>query len=184
MSNPLLDKENKDIILDQLEMEDNPTTDFILNAAWEYIVNYMGYDPMLAARKEYLKGNGTDRLYLMCRPVVSIEKLVIEDKEVVAEFTDRYIKVFTNKNYEKYELPTMYNHSVTSDITVEYTAGYTNLPSLLLMACISLISSLQDVSSGDNKLKSYKINTIAYTFKEFTEKNQEFNDLMRSFLWR
>lgn len=182
MSNPLLIKENKDIILEQLEMEDNATTTFILNAAWEYIVNYIGYDPMLAPRKEFLKGNGTDRLYLKCRPIISIEKLIIDTKEVVADFTDRYINVFTNKNYELYELPTMYEHSVTSNISVDYTAGYAKLPSLLLMACISLIGSLQDVSSEESKLKSYKINTIAYTFKDFSEKSQEFNDLMKAFL--
>ena len=182
MSNPLLIKENKDIILEQLEMKDNATTTFILNAAWKYIVNYIGYDPMLAPRKEFLKGNGTDRLYLQCRPIVSIEKLVIDTKEVIADFTDRYINIFTNKNYELYELPTMYDHSVTSNISVAYTAGYTELPSLLLMACISLIGSLQDVSSEESKLKAYKINTIAYTFKDFSEKSQEFNDLMKAFL--
>ena len=182
MSNPLLIKENKDIILEQLEMEDNATTNFILNAAWEYIVNYIGYDPMLAPRKEFLKGNGTDRLYLHCRPIVSIEKLIVDTKEIIADFTDRYINVFTNKNYELYELPTMYDHSTTSNITVDYAAGYTKLPSLILMASISLIGSLQDTGSDESKLKSYKINTISYTFKEFTEKNQEFNDLMRAFL--
>ena len=51
MNNPLKEKkEKKEIIAQHLEVEVDEISDFLLDVVWEYIVNYIGYDPMLQKR--------------------------------------------------------------------------------------------------------------------------------------
>lgn len=181
--NPLLEAENKKIIETELDLESGELSDFLLNAVWEYLVKYIGYDPMLQDRKEFLKGNGTEYLYLMCRPIKSVTSLKVNGNEIaIPRFEDSFINVYTKKGYKLYELPVLYDgHTVTDNIEVDYSAGYDTLPTLLLLGAISFITYIKSSLGEEGNLKSYKINTISYQFKDFSEKSQEFKDLMSSF---
>lgn len=183
MGNPLLDQSIKDIIINELGLELSELSDFMLEAIWEYLVNYIGYDPMLQERKEILKGTGNEFLYLNCRPIKSITSLKVNGNLVEnPSFSEEFINIYTKRGFEKYDPPLLYdNYTITDDIEVIYNAGYDKVPNLLILAVISFLSYIKAGIGEEGNLKSYKINTISYTFKDFTEKSQEFKDLMNKF---
>lgn len=178
MDNPLISYKKE--IEEQLG---DVVSDFLLNAVWDFIVDKIGYNPMLSSRKDFVKGNGTDRLYLRCRPIKTVDKVVVDGVQVkTPRFTDRYLALVTTKGYERYDKPTLYSHNTTSEIEVDYTAGYETLPSNLVLAAISLLNGIkQDVGESGN-LSSYKIDTIAYTFKNQSERNSTFMLYLKPFL--
>lgn len=182
--NPLLDKEIKEKIEKELSLAEGELSDFLLEAIWEYVVYYIGYNPMLGERKEKYKGNGTNVLYLNCRPIVSINEIKKNGIPIpVPTFSDEFIDLYTEKGFEKSDFPLLYDgYKVTDDIDINYVAGHEKIPSLLLLAVICFITSIKSSLGDESNLKSYKINTIAYTFKEFSEKNEEFKTLMRPFI--
>lgn len=180
--NPLLEK--KAIIAKEIGVPESELSDFSLEVVWEQIVEIIGYNPLLQERIEKYKGNGTDSLYLDCRPIKSITSLRVNDKLVEnAQFSDEFIYIFTNKGYEKYELPVMYDkHVVTDEIEVIYMAGYETLPSIIVMAAILMLNNNNHMKSEQGNLTNYKIDTIAYGFKNNNELRQEVTDMLRGFM--
>lgn len=182
MNNPLTKEENKKKIAEQLGVEVTEMSDFLLDVVWEYIVNYIGYDPMLEKRKENLDGNDLDKLYVTARPIKSIEKFILNNNGIKnLTFEDNYINICTKKGYCQCEFMTLYEHPTKDKIYVEYTAGYEEIPNLLLMAAIMLLETLSSSTGEEGNLKSYKINTVSYTFKDFIERSTEFQDLLSAF---
>ena len=182
-TNPLLNAETKKIIENELDLESGELSDFMLNAIWEYIINYIGYDPMLKERKDVLKGTGNEFLYLNCRPIKSVISLQLNGNIVENPiFSDEFINIYTRKGFERYDLPLLHDgYTVTDDIEVIYNAGYEKIPNLLILAAISFLSYIKSGLGEEGNLKSYKINTISYTFKDFSEKSNEFKDIMNQF---
>lgn len=180
--NPLLDAEIKKIITDETEIELEELSDFKLNTVWEYITKYIGYDIMEDDRTETVEGSGTDKLYLTCRPIISVSEVLKNGNAIsIPNFTDRYLEMDTDNHYNEYDSRTMYDHTITDKIKVSYRAGYSELPNLVLLAAICMINGVKTSIDGENDLKGYKINTISYTFKSFAEKNEEFRDYLSSF---
>lgn len=181
MNNPL--KEKKEKIAQHLEVEIDEISDFLLDVVWEYIVNYIGYDPMLQKRIENLVGNDLDKLYVTARPIKSIEKFILNNNGIKnLTYEDNYINICTKKGYCHCEFMTLYEHPTKDKIYIEYMAGYEGLPNLLLMAAIMLLETLSSSTGEEGNLKSYKINTISYTFKDFAERSSEFQDLLSGFM--
>ncbi|MGL4998549.1 MAG: hypothetical protein ACRC5T_06220 [Cetobacterium sp.] len=179
--NPLLSL--KELIANEMDVDYLDISDFLLDVAWENITNYIGYDVMLQEREEVLEGNGTEFLYLNYRPIQKITEIIVNKNLIkIPKFTDRFLRLFTEDGYSRYEHPTLYTHNLKDEIEVKYIAGYDKLPNQIVMAAISLLSSLKSNLGDEGNLKSYKINTISYTFKEQSEKNQEFKDLLRPFM--
>ncbi|MGL5126156.1 MAG: hypothetical protein ACRC6U_09295 [Fusobacteriaceae bacterium] len=179
--NPLLDL--KELIATEIEVVSSEISDFLLDVAWENITNYIGYDIMLQEREESLEGNGTNALYLNYRPIKSITETFVNKKLINnPSFSDRYLKLITKDGYSRYESPTLYQHNLKDEIEIKYMAGYDKVPNQIVMAATSLLSSLKSNLGDEGNLKSYKINTISYTFKEYSEKNQEFKDLLKPFI--
>ncbi|HBJ79736.1 MULTISPECIES: hypothetical protein [Fusobacterium] len=178
--NPLLEEKNKEFIASQLEIEVTELSDLLLDAVWEQIINYIGYNPLLQSREEYLEGNGIDKLYLNARPIKSIESLKINGNSISrVTFTDRYLNICTTKGdcqCENY----LYDYPKTDKIEIKYTAGYENIPRSMMAASVMLLQSLISSTGEEGKLKNYKINTVSYTFKDFSEKSSEYQELLKS----
>lgn len=179
MTNPLLDEENKLKIAKELGVEVADLSNLLLEAVWEQITNYIGYDPMLQPRNEDLEGNGISKLYLTARPIKSIEKLTVNGNVIKdTTFTDRYINICTTKENCRCEIDYLYDYPITDKISVEYTAGYKKIPAKILMASIMLLQTLTSAVGEESSLKNYKINTISYTFKDFSERAEEYQGLL------
>lgn len=179
MINPLLQEENKIKIAHETGIEVADLSDLLLEAIWEQITNYIGYDPMLQSRNEILEGNGISRLYLTARPIKSIENVIVNGNSIKnITFTDRYINICTTKENCRCEINYLYDYPATDKISVEYTAGYEKIPAKILMASIMMLQALTSAVGEESSLKNYKINTISYTFKDFSERSAEYQGLL------
>ncbi|MGL6023698.1 MAG: hypothetical protein ACRC0F_03705 [Cetobacterium sp.] len=182
--NPLLATETKLIIINELQMEESQLTDFLLDAIWEYIIDYIGFNPMLGEREELYDGNGSEYLYTRCKPIKSIQEIKVNDiiiKDV--KFSDEFINIYTENGFDRNQTTLLYkNYPLTDLVKIKYTAGYEKMPPLLLLAIIKLISSISNTIGETGNLSSYKIDTISYTFKKFSESNEEFRSLINKFI--
>ena len=136
----------------------------LLTVALGYIENILGYTLEVSSRYEKLECN--PRIYLMRRPVISIESVKARNKEVPFEF-------IPGSNFIDIELKFCACGTVYSYLYITYTAGYTELPEFIKYMVCSLVQSLLDSMEDESrKYTSYKINDIAYGFKDFASERQ------------
>ena len=137
----------------------------LLTVALEYIENILGYTLEVSSRYEKLECS--PRIYLMCRPVISIESVKARNTEVPFEFIQG--NSFIDIELEFCACGTAYSY-----LYITYTAGYTELPEFIKYMICSLVQSLLDSMEDESrKYTSYKINDIDYSFRDFASEKQD-----------
>ena len=112
------------------------------SAACDIVTCYLGYQPESTDYSEVLDGNGTKRLQLSAKPVTEIKSVKTDGKDCNTDaFTaqDRYLYrtdggVFSNGE---------------RNIVVKYTAGWENVPGIIVMTALRIAGLLQ-TESGNN----------------------------------
>jgi len=158
---------------------------FMLNSAWEQIINDLGYNPSSGEVTETYFGTDTKFLYLNKRPVTELTSLLINDGEQDVSDVKIYEDIALEAPFvfSRGQSVTRTLLSTVTDLVrykVTYTAGYTadDFPFSLQIAASMLIQNLQAATDGNNNLSSYKIGDIAYTFKSFAETNESYNAIL------
>lgn len=176
MSNPFI--ENKDKI-ESLSGGTTPS-DEQLQLAWEMMVEYLGYDPVLAERHDRDREVGdSNRLYTKAKPITEVIELKVNGAVIEHEYIEKnYIKYKYRKNtdykefsFEPYEL---------NKVDCKYKAGYEaeNLPMAFYMFAALYIGFISDT---DN-LSSYSIDTISESYRSQSEIVNKFVNLLEHFL--
>ena len=149
----------------------------LLTVSLQYIESILGYKLETASRSE--KVDYSTRIYLMCRPVKSIESVkTILTGDVAYEFLEG--NNFIDINDKHCACGTCPDY-----IYITYTAGYDELSELIKYLICSLVQSLLDSMEDESrKYTSYKINDIAYAFKNFaSERQSEVMTIIEALRW-
>lgn len=161
----------------------------------EWIHEYASVSLEEGEHTETILGNGTDKLFLMKRPVTSLTALksnrtTLDD--VVILDTKNGIKrlngIFT-KGQDIYDY--LASRNVASEkITITYTGGYRypteddagNVPELLKYALCAMINGMIEDTGETGNLKSYRRDDVAYEFKTANERNSQFIAIIGRFI--
>lgn len=176
MSNPFIENKEK---IKSLSGGITPS-DEQLQLAWEMMVEYLGYNPVLAERHDRDREVGdSNRLYTKAKPIVEVIELKVNGAIVETEYNEKnYIKYKCGKNidykefsFEPYEL---------NKVECKYKAGYEakDLPMVFYMFAALYIGFISDT---DN-LSSYSIDTISESYRSQSEIVNKFVNLLEPFL--
>ena len=149
----------------------------LLTVSLQYIESILGYSLETASRSE--KVDYSSRVYLMCRPVKSIESVKLKnDDDVAYEFLQ-------GNNFIDVENECCVCGNCPRYLYIIYTAGYDKLSELIKYLICSLVQSLLDgMEDESRKYTSYKINDIAYAFKNFaSERQSEVMTIIEALRW-
>lgn len=161
-------------------IEDDIIMQFYLDAAISKIEKIIGYSLSSAEQKDYIDGNGVSTHYsdldlaghyiwLPRKPVTDVSEVKIGDKVIV---TDNYnIRNAKNVPHIILKEDCLCNWE---EAAITYTAGFAD-EALDKDIELFIFSLIKDFESGlDNAdLKSYKIDTVAYQFTSYLEKQSK-----------
>lgn len=165
MANPFIN--NKQKIIDLLGYT---PSDIYLEIAWEQVLIYLGYDPLLSAgRIEKGEVGDSNTIFPKAKPLVSIEELTI-NKKIITEFeiNNNSIEFIYPKNecykefsFEPYHL---------NNYKINFTAGYEEdkLPSSFYLVGAIMC----DVYTAEKELTSYSIDTISESYVTNSQVNK------------
>ena len=123
------------------------------------------------------------------RPITAVAEIKINDKVLEVEdyelyesyilFLDRCLSAYK----KKCDYDTLYHYRITDEIVVTYTAGYkaNELPSKMIYAASLLYKLNVDNAGNKANLTSYKIDTIAYGYKETSQRMSEIESFLDDF---
>ena len=159
-----------------------------LDIAWERLCELVDYDLSLGTTKQAFNGGIDDRvLYLVKRPVVSIEKITFNNNEQSSNtygiFKERGVNfkgIIPQNTAYPYGMSDICN---LNEIIVEYTGGFTKdtFPNTLILVACDLIETLKSQVGEEGNLSAYRINDISYNWKSNAEINGKFNNILDNF---
>lgn len=170
MANPFINNKNKfQDILGYIP------SDVFLEIAWEQLVIYLGYSPLLESnRKEKGEVGDSNAVYPTPKPVISVEELkingsIINEFEIYKNSIEfKYPKNISHKefSFEPYEL---------NQYRLNFTAGYveSELPISFYLAG----ALLTEIYTADKELTSYSIDTISESYAANSQVNKLINIL-------
>lgn len=164
-----------------------PTTLWV-DIAWERLCELVGYNLSGGTTKEVFQGGIDDKiLYLVKRPVVSIEKITINNSEqprtsygIFKERGVNFRGIIPQNTAYPYGMSDICN---LNEIIVEYKGGFTvaTFPNSLIMVACDLINTLQLQTGEEGNLSSYKISDIAYQWKSNAEITGKFDNILSDY---
>jgi hypothetical protein len=123
--------------------EDTDTMqDVYCSAACDIVTDYLGYSPESTDYKEVLDGNGTKQLQLCAKPVTEVKSVKIDGM-------DCDVTAFTVQGRYLYRTDGAVFSDDERNIVVTYTAGYENVPGIIVMTALRIAGLLQ-TESGNN----------------------------------
>ncbi|MGL5428675.1 MAG: hypothetical protein ACRDAS_12270 [Cetobacterium sp.] len=144
-------------------IEDENLLKFYFDAILEKIENIIGYKLQIGPREEFVKGINTDEIYLTSRPIISVEEVLYQNRNV----TDKTII----KSTRKISLNTVFCQC--DELSIKYTSGYVELPKNIQIFIFEQII-LAGTRIDEAGLKSYSIKDISYTYVSDLDKNKNF----------
>lgn len=179
MSNPFIVNKHKIINLLGWGI---PPSDEELQLAWEMLVEYLGYDPILAERHERDREVGdSNRLYTKAIPITEVEYIKVNSVNAEIEYIEKnYIKFIYIRNTAYKEFP--YPPYELNKVECKYSAGYPidELPMVFYMFAALYLSFITDASG----LASYSIDTISESYRSQSEIVNNFIMLLNPFITR
>ena len=177
-----------EIIAKITEINGSVPSNLWLDIAWERLCELVGYDLSYGATKQAFNGGIDDSiLYLVKRPVVSIEKITFNNNEQSSNtygiFKERGVNfrgIIPQNTAYPYGMSDICN---LNEIIVEYTGGFTvaTFPNLLIMVACDLINTLQMQTGEEGNLSAYRINDISYTWKSNAEITGKFDNILSNY---
>ena len=177
-----------EIIAKITEINGSVPSNLWLDIAWERLCELVGYDLSYGATKQAFNGGIDDSiLYLVKRPVVSIEKITFNNNEQSSNtygiFKERGVNfrgIIPQNTAYPYGMSDICN---LNEIIVEYTGGFTKetFPNTLILVACDLIETLKSQVGEEGNLSAYRINDISYTWKSNAEINGKFNNILDNF---
>lgn len=166
------------------------TSDTFLDIVWDTLTGLLGYDISYGPRTSIVDGSDSDLVYLPNRPVKSLTAILINgDTKNISDFEvygQRAIK-WLNGIFIGDNLP--YGSRVMADyfkmdVDVRYTAGFTadDFPSDLIYVSSLLYKKIKHDVSESGKLSSYKIDTVAYAFKDSKEIDSKIQNILDRYI--
>ena len=155
----------------------------LLGVVTSMINNELGYDLNYQIRSEKYKEDKFNPIYVRCRPLDKVEHFKINEVEqVVYKTTTRYIELDECMNYTSCYCKgnRCYRYDISYWAGIKF--GTDDVPEDLIYYIALLLSDMLGELSGEDKYSSYKIDDIAYTFKETKHKKTLFDYLRRWFL--
>lgn len=148
--------------------------DILLDSVWSFMNSYFGFELDSKDRYEETDGTDDDIIFVKCKPITAIKKVLINNTEVdltdLEIYGNRAIKYLNGYFIGTGEVPigNYMGDYLINKISLSYTAGFTesSLPSDLIYAAALLYKSLATNVSDKGQLSSYKIDTIAYSFRD------------------
>lgn len=175
MSNPFI--KNKNIIADLSGLI--APSDTLLFLAWEQLINYLGYDPIIQDRIDRdVEVGDSNRLYTVARPITKVNKLLVNGREAPIEFIEpTFIKYTYVRNSTYREFP--YLPYALNKVYCEYEAGYEEdeLPYAFYMFAALYTQFIAD----NNDLASYSIDTVSMSYRDHAETVNKFMNLLNPF---
>lgn len=135
----------------------------MINAAEEIVFSYLGYNPLLQERTEKVSGLGMDFVVLSARPVVDIDSVWINGKEIVepsVDFGDDSVITRTDGDFP----------AGWKNIKVTYTAGWSaeDVPSSIKMAIMEIAALKLQEASGNIGLTGRSLGDNTRTFVNYS----------------
>ena len=166
------------------------TSDIFLDMVWDTLTGLLGYDISYGPRISVVDGSDSDLIYLPNRPVKSLTAILINgDSKNISDFEvygQRAVK-WLNGIFIGDNLP--YGNIVMADyfkmdVDVRYIAGFTadDFPSDLIYASTLLYNKIKHDVSNSGKLSSYKIDTVAYAFKDSKEIDSKIQNILDRYI--
>jgi len=121
--------------------EENKTQEMYLGAAENIVENYLGYYPILKSYKKVLSGSGFSDLRIGAKPIISLERVVIDGIE---QDLNNYI--FDDDSV-------ICKHDIfpkgRKNICIDFIAGYETVPELIKLTILRIAALLMCESDSN-----------------------------------
>lgn len=139
-------------------IDDETILKFYIDSVISKIERIIGYKLIKSEKRENISGLDRNIIYLTAKPVESVSKAFINNKEV-SFILDKHRLIFD------------FVICSCEKVTVEYIAGYEELPPDILMFICSTISETTANSAG---LKSFSIKDVSYSYFDKVQQSENF----------
>ncbi|EEY34211.1 hypothetical protein [Pseudoleptotrichia goodfellowii] len=173
-----------------MEQEKSSFIETLIRVASDMIESYIGYDLEKQDRTEIIqKKINISRLWIKYPPINSVKNISINKKNIGRQ---HYIHTTKKIEFTDYFCSCNCRCSFTFNdrIILEYNSGYKfgddgNVPYDLQYYVAMLVKSLFLLSQDDDaqKYSSYKINDIAYSYKENETFTKHIVPILKRLLW-
>ena len=166
--------------IDNISLPQITNIQTLIKVVSDMIENILGYDLELQDRTELINKNiRINRLWVKCPPIDSITEIKINNKVIDAiDYQFTKLKIEFKDTFCDCNCGCTYTEKDT--IELKYKSGYVfgdngNVPYDLQYAVARMVQSLLMIQNDPDMIKysSYKINDIAYSYKEAEQRTAE-----------